>query len=234
MGRLYLCDNVQQKIWELNPDTLLVIGSAVTDTGAHTMGGMLNRIFTGVTTAVKELDPDTKLQIASGNTVAPFFSVGGIIDKMYYTGQNNNTIQRFDPDTFANIGPVGSTPAGPTDGVGGTDTRLYITNSFNVALLFEFDPVTLVNLSGAGISTPGDGDPTDFGGFDERLFLVDRQQPNAKLFEVDPNTLISISGPGVPPPGGTTLGLGGLKTATVVPLLQGGSLYPGNETLFLD
>lgn len=221
MGRLFFSDNVQSAKYEVDPNnSFAVLNGPVADGLAHTMGGMMNRIFSGVGNIVNENNPDTLAIIGTVNTANSFFGIGGTATDMYYVRQNTNQIYRFNPDTGADIGSPGSTPAGSTDGVGGNDLRLWITNSFGTNRGYEYDPIALINLSGPGVVLPGDGDPTDIAGFDDRLFLLDRQQPNPKLFELDPNSMISISGPGDPVPGGTGLGLGGMKEVPFPPSLN--------------
>ena len=57
MGRLFLTDNVQQHILEIDPSGFATINGPVSDANAHTIGGMLNRLFTGVGAVIRELNP---------------------------------------------------------------------------------------------------------------------------------------------------------------------------------
>jgi hypothetical protein len=67
----------------------------------------------------------------------------------------------------------------------------------------------LANLSGSGVSTPGEN-PRGVGGIYNRIFSCD--DPNtgpSYLYEHDPDTLANLSGSGVTSPGGFASGIGG-------------------------
>ena len=76
-------DSSEDKVYEIEPDTLLDISSGgVSSIGATPtgIGGFYERLFTCDQAADKsyELDPDTMLDISSGGVASPDTSVTGI------------------------------------------------------------------------------------------------------------------------------------------------------------
>ena len=79
---------------------------------------------------------------------------------------------------------------------------------FDTDKLYKIDPVTLANLSGAGVTSPGT-ESGGIGGTDTEVFHCD--SGTGKLYKIDPVTLANLSGAGVSSPGISPNGIGGTK-----------------------
>ena len=217
-GRLYHCDSDSEKLYEIDPDTLLDISSGgVTSpsTRPRGIGGTSTRLYNcdSISDKLYEIDIDALLDISSGGVTSPSSApqgLGGTSTRLYHCDSVSAKIYEIDPDTLLDISSGGVTsPSTNPRGMGGTSTRLYHCD-INTGKLYEIDPDTLLDISSGGVTSPS-STPLGVGGTSTRLYHCDTNTD--KLYEIDPDTLLDISSGGVTSPSSAPQGLGGIKTS---------------------
>ena len=211
--RLYTSDSSIDKLYELDPDTLLDISSggvSSPSTAPQGIGGVIGRLYHTDQTADKiyELDLDTLIDISSGGVAAPDLTptgMGGMDSRLYFSGALADEFWEIDPDTFLALGAGVSAPVINPQGIGGTSTRLFAVTSVN-ADSYELDPDTL--LASNTVSSPN-AVPLGMGGISSRLYTCGYSP--SRLYEIDPDTLLDISSGGVAGFGTIPQGIGGVK-----------------------
>lgn len=114
-------------------------------------------------------------------------------------------IHKFYPDL--SIIESGTHPSESKMGIGGIERRLYCSDSINNKI-WEYDPDTMLNLSGTGVSAPANY-VFSVGGTETKLFCI--TTTDDKIYELDPDTLSNISGSGWSVPVGYARGIGGIN-----------------------
>jgi len=113
IGRLYHCDVNTDKLYEIDPDTLLDLSSGgVTSPGTNPqgIGGISERLYHCDANLDKlyEIDPDTLLDISAGGVNSPGSNptgIGGISTRLYHCDANLDKLYEIDPDTLLDIKP---------------------------------------------------------------------------------------------------------------------------------
>ena len=215
--KLYACDIIAQRLYEIDPDTLANLSGSGVDTPdwfPAGIGGNSRTIFlcTGYSDKFFELDIDTLANLSGSGVSTPSGSptgVGGTEDRLYHCDNYTDKLYEIDPDTLANLSGLGvSSPSTAPSGIGGINNRIYCCDT-DSHKLYELDVDTLANLSGSGVSSPSTY-PNGIGGMNNRLFHCDADITD-KLYEIDPDTLANLSGLGVNAPNTDVSGIGGIK-----------------------
>lgn len=146
IGALFCVSNTADKIYNIDPDTLIPVSSLALPAAATFpigCGGTATQLFVTdtVTDEIYEIDPVTLIEIGA-STSTPGSNprgCGGTATQLFVLNTGFSNLAEIDPATKLIIG-VGVTNAGE-DGCGGVSTRLWTSSSGNVKA-YETDPAT--------------------------------------------------------------------------------------------
>jgi hypothetical protein len=147
LDRLYHVDGGTNLVYELDPDTKLQTSSATAPfTAPNGIGGTNNKLYVAKSLDIYELDPDTKLQIQLYNNGEFLFGIGGISNRLYSSiGGSEDELHELDTTTLLSINSV-ATPSTDISDIGGTNNRLYTTDTTS-DLNYELDLDTLLPIN---------------------------------------------------------------------------------------
>ena len=192
-GRLFSNEIGDIVTYELDPDTLLQIGSNPLVSGSwNGVGGSRTRLFMCATDSfdlVQELDPDTNNVINSvASPAGDPQGMGGISipnDRIYSLDRVTDLIYEHDQDTLLPISNATVPNTNEPRGIGGSDERLYTANTNGS--VYEIDPTTKLQISSASATTQVQG----VGGITERCFICNPLLDSN--FEIDLDTKLPIN-----------------------------------------
>ena len=162
-GRLYHCDAISIRLYELHPDNFSVLREAAPPGSLPTgIGGTRTRLFHCDFNfdMLYELNPDTLAVIRQ--TASPGTSpvgIGGTSTRLFHGDRATLRLYELNPDTFAVI-RQGIPPGTYPFGTGGIDSRLYHADESGFHLIYELHPDTFAILQEAG----GGFNPAGMGG----------------------------------------------------------------------
>jgi len=152
-GRLYSTNTGEDRIRELDPDTLLSLSyAAAPDSYAELIGGTSDRLFVSdkLSSKIYELDVDTKLSINSASTPSTTTrGLGGTSSTLYLS--DDTKVYIIDKDTLL---PTSSVTTSIRK-LGGAVSRLYTLRSSGLFTMdiIELDPTTLIDINTNALSS---------------------------------------------------------------------------------
>ncbi len=218
-GRLFACDSSADKVYEIDPDTLVVINTSTTTyTGSPSgVGGIIDRLYMVNQTndTIYELDPDTLTSINSrAFTNATQYGIGGTATKLYTNDDfaGSEGIYEINPNTLEYGTRYNQADQSPR-GIGGTYDRLFSTgiNGNVIDRIFEHDTSTLTVISTTTFSPTGWTSYLirDIGGINSRLYVV--RSDTDRIYEIDPDTKTVLNSSSQSVIGTSPIGVGGMK-----------------------
>jgi len=222
--RLFTTDESNDKIYELDLDTLLDLtggGVVAPFEDPRGIGGDETRLWTATSSNNKilEIDPDTLLDLSGGGASLPnndVTGVGATYDMLAICENTGNKFYEFDKDTLLNLSGSGVTSVSTQPrGVGFVGNQMYHVDADNSSnqKMYKMSRA-FVNQSGDGVTTSTNNQQIveDVGGTSTRLYSS-LGGGISKTLEYDPGTMLDISGGGVTHPGPAARGMGGMKAA---------------------